>query len=58
MIELKADFTPTNCKVYPLNMQGRVALDKFLDKNLCTGRKRPSPMVSAFFFIKKKDGSL
>ena len=59
-IELKADFTPTNCKVYPLNMQERTALDEFLDENLRTGRIRPSksPMASPFFFVKKKDGSL
>ena len=59
-IKLKANFTPTNCKVYPLNMQERVALDEFLDENLRTGRIRPSksPMASPFFFVKKKDGSL
>ena len=35
-------------------------MDKFLDKNLHTGRIRPSKssMASPFFFVKKKDGSL
>ena len=60
MIKLKDDFAPINCKVYPFNIQERVALDEFLDENLCTGRIRlsKSPMASPFFFVKKKDGSL
>src|SRR6185503_18535737 len=49
-----------DCKVYPLSVQEREELDKFLEENLRTGRIRPSksPMASPFFFIKKKDGSL
>ena len=47
-IGLKEGFIPTNCKVYPLNMQKQKALDEFLDENLYTRRIRPSksPMVS------------
>jgi hypothetical protein len=37
-----------------------VELDKFLEENLKSGhiRSSKSPIASAFFFIKKKDGSL
>ena len=49
-----------DCKIYPLSGQEQEQLDKFLDKNLNTGRICPSksPMASSFFFIKKKDGTL
>ncbi len=49
-----------NCKVYPLSRAEQEELDKFLDENLSSRRIRPSksPMVSPFFFIKKKDGKL
>ncbi len=49
-----------DCKVYSLNRNKQGELDKFLDKNLSSGRIRPSksPMASPFFFIKKKDGKL
>ncbi len=49
-----------DCKVYPLNRAEQEELDKFLDKNLSSGRIRPSksPMASPFFFVKKKDGKL
>ena len=59
-IELVADATPTNCKVYPLAPNEQDELDAFLRENLATGRIRPSksPMASPVFFIKKKDGTL
>ena len=59
-IELKPEFKPVDCKVYPLNPAEQKALDSFLEDNLKTGRIRPSksPMASPFFFIKKKDGGL
>ncbi len=49
-----------DCKVYPLNRNEQIELDKFLDENLSSGRIRPSksPMASPFFFVKKKDGKL
>ncbi len=49
-----------DCKVYPLNRNEQEQLDKFLDKNLESGRIRPSksPFASPFFFVKKKDGML
>ena len=54
---MKVNFIPINCKVYPLNMQEKMALDEFLNENLHTGRIRPSksPMASPFF-EKKKGG--
>ena len=59
-IELKPDFKPSDCKVYPLSPKEQQALKEFIDENLASGRIRPSksPMASPFFFIKKEDGSL
>ncbi len=47
-------------KSNPLNRNEQAELDKFLDKNLSSGRIWPSksPMASPFFFVKKKDGKL
>ncbi len=52
--------TNLDCKVYPLNHAKQEELDKFLDKNLSSGRICPSksPMASPFFFSKKKDSKL
>jgi hypothetical protein len=49
-----------DCKIYPLNPSEQKQLDEFLKEQLETGRIQPSksPMVSPFFFIKKKDGTL
>ncbi|SJL16283.1 uncharacterized protein ARMOST_19803 [Armillaria ostoyae] len=49
-----------DCKVYPLNRDKQEQLDKFLDKNLKSGRikESKSPFASPFFFVKKKDRSL
>ncbi len=49
-----------DCKVCLLNQAEQEELDKFLDKNLSSGRICPSksPMASPFFFVKKKDGKL
>lgn len=60
VIELKPDSKAVNCKIYPLSHTEQGELTKFLEENLQSGRIRPSksPMASAFFFIKKKDGSL
>ena len=33
-IELKSDFVPKNCKVYPLTLKEEKALDIFLQENL------------------------
>lgn len=59
-IDLKPDFKPSDCKVYPLNPKEQIALKDFLKENLANGRIRnsKSPMASPFFFIKKEDGSL
>ncbi|CAK5281960.1 unnamed protein product [Mycena citricolor] len=59
-IELKPGSKAVDCKVYPLSRNEQVKLDEFLQENLASGRIRPSksPMASAFFFVKKKDGSL
>ena len=56
-IDLKPDFIPKDCKIYPLSPAKQAKLDEFIDKNLCKGYIRPSksPMASPFFFIAKKD---
>ena len=59
-IDLKEDFVPLDCKVYPMTLPEQAELDKFIDENLAKGYIRPSksPMASPFFFVSKKDGKL
>lgn len=59
-IELIPGTTPVDYKIYPLSPPEQTELDKFLDKNIKTGRIQlsKSPMTLLFFFIKKKDRSL
>ena len=59
-IDLKEDFVPKDCKIYPLSPPEQVELDKFIDENLAKGYIRPSksPMASLFFFVDKKDRKL
>ena len=59
-IKLKPDSKSVDCKIYPLSQMEQEKLNEFLDENLKSGRIRPSksPMASAIFFVKKKDGSL
>src|SRR6201996_6893797 len=59
-IDLKEDFVPKDCKIYPLSPPEQIELDKFIDENLAKGYIRPSksPMASPFFFVNKKDGKL
>ncbi|EGN93374.1 hypothetical protein SERLA73DRAFT_16220, partial [Serpula lacrymans var. lacrymans S7.3] len=59
-INMKPEFVPTNCKLYPLAPKEDKALTEFLTDNYRKGYIRPSksPQVSPFFFIGKKDGSL
>ncbi|KAI5115279.1 hypothetical protein M0805_000711, partial [Coniferiporia weirii] len=59
-IELKTDFIPRDCKLYPLSPKEQLALDQFLEENLHKGYIRPSksPMASPFFFVGKKDNEL
>ena len=59
-IDLKEDFVPHDCKVYPMTIPEQAELDKFIDENLAKGYIRPSksPMASPFFFVSKKDGKL
>ena len=49
-----------NCKIYPLTVQEKAVLRKWLDEELKKGyiTKSKSPYASPFFFIKKKDGKL
>ena len=37
VIDLKPDFIPKDCKVYPLSPAKQVKLDEFIDENLCKG---------------------
>jgi len=57
VIDLKPDFIPKDCKVYPLSPKEQKEQDKFLEENLRKGYIRPSksPMASPFFFVSKKD---
>ena len=56
-IDIKPDFVPKDCKVYPLTPTKQSKLDGFLDENLKKGyiRQSKSPMASPFFFVAKKD---
>ncbi|ESK85060.1 reverse transcriptase-rnase h-integrase [Moniliophthora roreri MCA 2997] len=56
-IDLKPDFIPRNCKLYPLSPVEQVEQDNFLEENLQKGyiRKSKSPMASPFFFVAKKE---
>jgi len=56
-IDLKTDFIPKDCKIYPLSPKEQKEQDKFLEENLRKGYIRPSksPMASPFFFVSKKD---
>ena len=59
-IDLKPDFVPKDCKVYPLTPQEHMEMDKFIDENLAKGYIWPSksPMASPFFFVAKKSRDL
>jgi len=56
-IDLKTDFIPKDCKIYPLSPEEQKEQDKFLEENLRKGYIQPSksPMASPFFFVSKKD---
>jgi len=56
-IDLKPNFIPKDCKVYPLSPEEQKKQDKFLEENLRKGYIRPSKslMSSPFFFVSKKD---
>ncbi|KAF8639122.1 hypothetical protein AX16_010367, partial [Volvariella volvacea WC 439] len=59
-IDLKPDFVPKDCKIYPLPPLHQIELDTFLKENLRKGYIHPSksPMASPFSFIRKKDEGL
>jgi len=56
-IDLKPNFIPKDCKVYPLSPKEQKEQDKFLEENLRKGYIRPLKllMASLFFFVSKKD---
>ena len=58
-IDLKPDFIPKDCKVYPMTPEEQIKLDEFLTENLCKGYIQPSKssMASPFFFVSKKDSN-
>ena len=41
-IDLKLDFVPKDCKVYPLTPQEHMEMDKFINENLTKGYIWPS----------------
>jgi hypothetical protein len=59
-IDLKDDFTPKDCKIYPLSPVECTSLDTWITEQLEKGYIRPSksPQASPFFFVGKKDGKL
>src|SRR5271156_1888545 len=59
-INLKDNFIPKDCPIYPLSLPIQGKLQEFIDDNLRKGYIRPSksPMASPFFFVDKKDGKL
>jgi len=56
-IDLKTNFIPKDCKIYPLSPEEQKEQDKFFKENLRKGYIRPSKssMASPFFFVFKKD---
>ena len=59
-INLKPDFKPSDCKVYPLVLKEQDVLKDFITENLASGRIQysKSSITSPFFFIKKEDRTL
>ena len=57
---MKLDFKLSDCKVYSLVLKEQNVLKDFITENLASGRIQYSKslIVSPFFFIKKKDGTL
>src|SRR5712692_6970329 len=55
-IELEEGFTPARGHIFPLNPGQEKEMNEFIDKNLRTGRIRPSksPNAASFFFVEKK----
>ncbi|KAF9802632.1 hypothetical protein IEO21_09857 [Rhodonia placenta] len=60
VIELMPGYSMFHSKVYPLSNNEQEELDKFLKEQLAKGyiRESKSPILSPFFFIKKKEGTL
>ena len=56
-IDLKPNFVPKDCKVYPLTLAEQKLQDEFLEENTRKGyiRTSKSPMASPFFFVSKKE---
>jgi len=56
-IDLKPDFVPKDCKIYPMSPGEQEKLDEFINENLCKKYIRPSKsrQASPFFFVSKKD---
>jgi len=56
-INLKPDFIPKDCKVYPMSPREQKKLDEFINENLCKKYIRPfkSPQASPFFFVFKNN---
>ncbi|KAF9796773.1 hypothetical protein IEO21_10957 [Rhodonia placenta] len=59
-IELVPGYSMFHSKVYPLSNNEQEELDKFLKEQLAKGYicESKSPILSPFFFIKKKEGTL
>ena len=56
-IDLKPDFIPRDCKIYPMTPEEQGKLEEFINENLNKGYIRPSksPNASPFFCVSKKD---
>jgi hypothetical protein len=58
-INLKLDFIPQDCKVYPMTPEEQKKLKEFINENRCKGYicLSKSRNASLFFFIFKKDSN-
>jgi hypothetical protein len=56
-IDLKEDFTPMDCKIYPLSTKEHNSQDTWINEDLAKGYIQPSksPQASPVFFVEKKD---
>jgi hypothetical protein len=58
-MDLKPDFVPWDCKVYPITPEEQKRLEEFINENRCKGYIHPSksPNASPYFFVAKKDSN-
>ncbi|KAL5485546.1 hypothetical protein ACEPAI_8189 [Sanghuangporus weigelae] len=55
-IDLKPDFKPSDCKVYPLSPEEQVAMKEFIEENLTSGRVRQSKSPNGVTVLLHQEG--